>query len=106
MRCAFDTDTAPPLYATDSIQPLSSQVPVLSQTPTETPSASEAYASSQQVNQRSKLPKCRSVRPPPTRLAKCTTIVVELLGYVDITRLNFSAVCQGILHAVQATATE
>ncbi|KAH7955783.1 hypothetical protein HPB52_003855 [Rhipicephalus sanguineus] len=106
MPTAFEMDTAPPLCVTDAIQPLSSQIPVLSQTPAATPSASEAQTSTQQVSQRSSLPKCGNARPPPQRLAKCTTIVVKFQGYVDITRLNFSAVCQGILYAVQATATE
>ncbi|KAH7951329.1 hypothetical protein HPB52_008002 [Rhipicephalus sanguineus] len=106
MPTAFDMDTAPPLCVTDAIQPLSSQIPVLSQTPAATPFESEAQTSTQQVSQRSSLPKCGNARPPPQRLAKCTTIVVKFQGYVDITRLNFSAVCQGILYAVQATATE
>ncbi|KAH7935030.1 hypothetical protein HPB52_002840 [Rhipicephalus sanguineus] len=52
MPTAFDMDTAPSLCVTDTIQPLSSQIPVLSQTPAATPSASEAQTSTQQLKVR------------------------------------------------------
>ncbi|KAH6924251.1 hypothetical protein HPB50_014360 [Hyalomma asiaticum] len=105
MSSAFEMDTAPPLNVTQTGPPLLSQTPEASQAPATTPLPSEAQINSQQMNQRSNPPKQQNARPQQ-RLAKCSTIVVKFDGYIDITRLNFSAVCQGILYAVQATPTE
>ncbi|KAH6936735.1 hypothetical protein HPB50_021022 [Hyalomma asiaticum] len=105
MSSAFEMDTAPPLNVTQTGPPLLSQTPEASQAPATTPLPSDAQINSQQMNQRSNPPKQQNARPQQ-RLAKCSTIVVKFDGYIDITRLNFSAVCQGILYAVQATPTE